>query len=189
MTADVADVVVATEAAVLLDAGVSPSDAGVSPFDAGVPPIDAPPSFDAPGPARDVAIDDRGVPLPDGPRPADAPRVMASAVTGLWRAVRYQVPDFMRGEVVLTDRDSTVPLPDGGAGTPFRINGLLSLQETRLDDGWSAMPERAQIPCLRVAHRILGHGHALRRELVHYAHLLDRQRERTADLPHDDLPF
>lgn len=31
-----------------------------------------------------------------------------------------------------------------------------------LDDGWSAMSERAQIPCLRVAHRILGHGHALR---------------------------
>jgi hypothetical protein len=66
---------------------------------------------------------------------------------------------------------------------------LIAANPEMLDDGWSAMPERAQIPCLRVAHRILGHGHALRRELVRYAHLLDRQRERTADLPNDDLPF
>ena len=66
---------------------------------------------------------------------------------------------------------------------------LIAANPEMLDDGWSAMPERAQIPCLRVAHRILRHGHALRRELVRYAHLLDRQRERTADLPNDDLPF
>jgi hypothetical protein len=58
-----------------------------------------------------------------------------------------------------------------------------------LDDGWSVMPERAQIPGLLVAHRILGHGFAPRRELVRYARLLDRKRERPADRPNNDLPF
>ena len=66
---------------------------------------------------------------------------------------------------------------------------LIAANPEMLDDGWTAMPERAQIPCLRVAHRILGHGHALRRELVRYARLLDRQRERAANQPNDDLPF
>ena len=69
------------------------------------------------------------------------------------------------------------------------VLALIAANPELLDDGWSAMPERAKIPCLRVAHRILGHGHALRRELVHYAHLLDRQRDRDADRPNDDLPF
>jgi len=66
---------------------------------------------------------------------------------------------------------------------------LIAANPEMLDDGWTAMPERAQIPCLRVAHRIVGHGHALRRELVRYARLLDRQRERAANQPNDDLPF
>lgn len=92
--------------------------------------------------------------------------------------------------------------PEMLAGTPERATvealravldvtllAMIAANPELLDDGWSAMPERAQIPCLRVAHRILGHGHALRRELVHYAHLLDRQRKRAADLPNDDLPF
>lgn len=62
--------------------------------------------------------------------------------------------------------------------------------ETRLTPEMLAeTPERAEIPCLRVARQIFGDGHAPRRELVRYAHLLDRQRERTADRLNDDFPF
>jgi hypothetical protein len=39
------------------------------------------------------------------------------------------------------------------------VLALIAANPELLDDGWSATPERAQIPCLRVAHRILGHGH------------------------------
>ncbi|MDB4928742.1 MAG: hypothetical protein JWM10_1226, partial [Myxococcaceae bacterium] len=62
---------------------------------------------------------------------ADAPPVNPSTLTGTWRAVRYETADPDRGDVVLTDVDTLFPMPDG-TESPFRVNGVLSLSETRL---------------------------------------------------------
>ncbi len=104
------------------------------------------------------------------------PRDPREIVTGLTPEMLAETPEQASVEALRTVLDVT-------------LLALIAANPEMLDDGWTVMPERAQIPCLRVAHRILGHGHALRRVLVRYARLLDRQRERTADRPNTDLPF
>jgi hypothetical protein len=69
------------------------------------------------------------------------------------------------------------------------ILALIAANPELLHDEWVGRSERGHLAGVRVADRILKHGHALRRELVRYAHHLDRQRERATDLPNDDLPF
>lgn len=125
------DVVVASDVAPAGDAGVAPDegfadDGGVAAMDGGAAVVDVPV----------VGVDrrpvDAGAPRPDARPPVDAPRLPGSTVTGTWRAVRYEAPDPDRGMVTLTDRDTLFPSPDGGMGSPFRINGVLSLAETRM---------------------------------------------------------
>lgn len=107
-------------------------DAGPTERDAGSPDLDGGPAVtDVERPVDVVRPIDARPPV-DVVRPADVPRLPGSTVAGRWRAVRYQYPDPDRGVIELTDRDVIVPLPDGGMGSPFRINGVLSLDETRL---------------------------------------------------------
>jgi hypothetical protein len=116
----------------LPDAGVAPDDAPTTAFDAGVAPIDVGSRRDVPPTTPDdVPAAVRDVPARDRPAPVDAPLVDASTLAGTWRAVRYEAPDPDRGEVVLTDVDTLFPMPDGGR-SPFRVNGVMSLSETRL---------------------------------------------------------
>jgi hypothetical protein len=69
------------------------------------------------------------------------------------------------------------------------ILALIAANPELLHDEWAGKPERAHLAGVRVADRILKHGHALRRELLRYAHHLDRQCERAIERPKDDLPF
>ncbi len=66
---------------------------------------------------------------------------------------------------------------------------LIAANPALLHDGWPSMPAHGYLAGVRVADRILKHGHALRRELVRYAHHLDRQRERATERLEDELPF
>lgn len=118
---------------------VAAGDAGAAPLDAA--PVDdgsvtsmdgGAPGVDAGVVGADVVAPDSGAQRPDARPALDAPRLPGATVTGTWRAVRYEAPDPDRGMVVLTDRDTLFALPDGGMGSPFRVNGVLSLQETRM---------------------------------------------------------
>lgn len=125
------DVVVANDAAPTGDVAVAPDegvaeDGGAAVMDGGSPVVDVPVT------GVDARRTDSGPTRPDARPPVDAPRLPGSTVTGTWRAVRYEAPDPDRGMVTLTDRDTVIALPDGGMGTPFRINGVMSLAETRM---------------------------------------------------------
>lgn len=66
---------------------------------------------------------------------------------------------------------------------------LLSANPELLDESWSTQRGRSYFPSLRAAHRILGRGYALEREIARYEAHLQRLLDRSAAASRDDLPF
>lgn len=127
------DAAVATDGSTSLDA--APNDApppdDVSTGPDAQPPVDvsttpdAQPPVDVFGPPPDVfGAPDDGPPLDAGAAPS---------LLGRWRAVAVTVRTLAGDTVRLTDVDQPVVTdPMTGATTPFRANGYLTLDETRL---------------------------------------------------------
>lgn len=127
------DAAVTTDGSTSLDASTNdappPDDTTTGP-DA-LPPLDVPagpdaqPPVDVFGPPPDVfGVPDNGPPVDAGTAPS---------LLGRWRAVAVTVRSITGETVRLTDVDQPVVTdPMTGATSPFRVNGYLTLDETRV---------------------------------------------------------